>query len=62
MAQIANSFSTTQAKGNREDLHNVIVMTDPEETPFYSLLPERSVAATKHEWLTDELTLRRDNA
>ena len=55
MAQLANSFSTTQAKGNREDLHNVIVMTDPEETPFYSLLPERSVSATKHEWLTDEL-------
>jgi hypothetical protein len=48
MAQLANSFSTTQAVGNREDLHNVIVMTDPEETPFYSMLSERSVKAVKH--------------
>jgi len=55
MAQLANSFSTAQAAGNREDLHNLIVMTDPEETPFYSMLPERSVKAVKHEWLTDTL-------
>ena len=55
MAQLANSFSTSQAKGNREDLHDLIVMTDPEETPYYSLLNERSVKATAHEWLTDTL-------
>lgn len=55
MTQLANSFSTTQGVGNREDLHNVIVNTDPDETPLYSLLPERSVSAVSPEWLTDTL-------
>ena len=61
--QVANTFSTNQAKGNREDLHDVITMISPEEVPLYSLLKERTVSAREHEWQTDELdTPNPDNA
>ena len=55
MAQVANTFDTTQARGNREDLADRIEMITPEETPFYSMLDDRKVKAIKHEWQTDAL-------
>jgi hypothetical protein len=55
MPQASATFETYDAKGNREDLANVITMITPKETPLLSLLKKRPVKAVKHEWQTDAL-------
>lgn len=55
MPQLNNAYDTFQAKGLREDLHDMIAMITPEETPLTSMLGDRNVKATKHEWQTDTL-------
>lgn len=63
MAQITNTFSSYDAKGNREDLSDLIDMISPEETPFYSLIGDTKASATKKEWQVDSLaTPNPDNA
>lgn len=59
MAQEANTFDTTDAVGNREDLTDIISNISPHETPFYSKIAKgakgKGAKSTKHEWQTDKL-------
>ena len=55
MAQIANTFETYDAVGNREDLADKIYQITPEETPFVSLIGRKKVASVHPEWQTDTL-------
>lgn len=55
MAQPADTFSSYDAIGNREDLADVIYNIAPTETPFMSGIAKNSATATFHEWQTDTL-------
>jgi hypothetical protein len=55
MAQIANTFETFDAVGNREELSDTIHMITPEETPGISLLGRMSIESIHPEWQTDTL-------
>lgn len=55
MAQVANTFETYDAVGNREELADKIYQITPEETPFLSLIGRKPVASTHPEWQTDTL-------
>ena len=55
MTQPADTFSTYDAVGNREDLTDVIDMISPSSTPVYSMLPKTKATATKHEFQVDAL-------
>lgn len=55
MAQVANTFETYDAVGNREELSDKIWQITPEETPFLSLVGRKSVSSTHPEWQTDTL-------
>ncbi len=55
MAQVANTFETYDAVGNREELADKIWMISPEETPFTSLIGSKSVSSIHPEWQTDTL-------
>ena len=62
MAQPANTLSSYDVKGIREDLQDVIYDISPEETPFYSTSSKAKAKATYHEWQTDALRASGDNA
>lgn len=55
MSIVANTFQTYQAKGNREDLANVIYNIDPVDTPFISNAGRGKASNTYFEWQTDVL-------
>jgi hypothetical protein len=55
MPVIANTFQTTSAKGNREELSDIVSRITPEETPIYSMIPKESFKTTHPEWETDDL-------
>ena len=55
MAQVANTFETYDAVGNREELADKIWMISPEETPGISLIGKKSVDSIHPEWQTDTL-------
>lgn len=55
MAQVANTFETYDAVGNREELADKIYQITPEETPFISMIGRKSVSSTHPEWQTDAL-------
>jgi len=55
MAKITNAFDSYEAKGQREDLSDVIYNISPEETPFVSAVGKRAVSNTKFEWQTEAL-------
>lgn len=55
MSQVANTYETYDAKGNREELADRIYQITPEETPFLSLIGRKPVASTHPEWQTDTL-------
>ena len=55
MPQVANTFETYDAVGNREELADKIWMLTPEETPFISLVGKSSVNSRHPEWQTDTL-------
>lgn len=55
MAQVANTYETYDAVGNREELADKIYQITPEETPFVSLIGRKSVSSTHPEWQTDTL-------
>lgn len=48
MATPANTFSTYDAIGNREDLSDVIYDISPMETPFMSSIAKNTASATNH--------------
>lgn len=55
MAAITNTFKTTNAVGNREELSDVVSRITPEDTPIYSLIPKGKVKSVHPEWETDDL-------
>lgn len=55
MTIVANTFTTFDAKGIREDLSNVITNISPEDTPYMSNIGRESVSNSLYEWQTDAL-------
>lgn len=55
MAIPTNTFLTYDAKGNREDLTNIIYDISPTLTPFTNSIGRTPVSNTLHEWQTDAL-------
>jgi hypothetical protein len=55
MAQVANTYESYDAVGNREELADKIYQITPEETPFLSLIGRKPVSSTHPEWQTDTL-------
>jgi hypothetical protein len=55
MAAPANTFVSTAAIGNREDLTDVIYNIAPTETPFFNMAAKSKATATLHEWQTQDL-------
>ena len=55
MAIVTNTFQSTAAKGNREELSDVVSRITPEDTPIYSLIGQTSYRTTHPEWETDDL-------
>lgn len=61
MAQPANTFSSYDAVGIREDLSDMIYDISPDETPFYTMCGKTKAKNTLHEWQTDSLRSSADN-
>ena len=55
MTTPANTTSTYNAIGDREDLSDIIYDISPTQTPFISGISRNSATATNHEWQTDSL-------
>ncbi len=55
MAKLANTFVSTDAKGNREELSDVVNRITPEDTPIYSMMSKGKASSTHPEWETDSL-------
>lgn len=55
MAIVTNTFQTTGANGNREELSDVVSRITPEDTPIYSMIEKVKFDTTHPEWTTDEL-------
>ena len=51
----SNTFLTTAAIGNREDLSDVIYRISPIQTPFISMAAKAKASNTLHEWQTQDL-------
>ena len=51
----ATTFLTTDAKLNREELANVVDMTERDKTPVYTLIGRGSCSSTSPQWAVDEL-------
>lgn len=62
MAAPTNTYTSTAAVGNREDLADVIYRISPTETPLLSLAERTTAEATLHEWQTQALAAPGDNA
>lgn len=55
MAAPTNTFLTTAAIGNREDLTDTIYRISPTATPFISMAGKGKASNTLHEWQTQDL-------
>lgn len=55
MTAPTNTYLTTAAIGNREDLSDVIDRISPTDTPFYSMCAKGKATATLHEFQTQDL-------
>ena len=62
MAIVTNTFQTTSAVGNREELSDVVSRITPEDTPIYSLIPKGKCVSVHPEWETDDLAAPAANA
>lgn len=62
MAVLTNTFRSTSAVGNREQLSDVVSRIDPEDTPIYSMIPKESTSGTHPEWETETLASPAANA
>lgn len=55
MSTFANTYQTYTAKGQREDLADVIYDVTPTDTPFLNNIGRGEMEAVTHEWQTDAL-------
>jgi hypothetical protein len=62
MAVIANTFTTSNAVGNREELSDVVSRITPEDTPIYSMVTKNKCVSIHPEWETDDLAAPGENA
>lgn len=62
MAAPANTYLTTAAVGNREDLSDIIYRISPTDTPFMSMIRKTDATNTLHEWQTQDLATPAANA
>lgn len=62
MARITNTFVSPSAKGNREELSDIVSRITPEDTPIYTMIGKESFKTTHPEWETDDLAAPADNA
>lgn len=62
MAQVAGTFSSYDAIGNREDLIEAITLISPTKTPFVAMSKRTTATARIHEWQTDAITAAAANA
>lgn len=61
MAIITNTFQSPSAKGNREELSDIVSRIDPEDTPIYTMISKESFKTTHPEWETDSLAAPANN-
>lgn len=61
MAVVANTFQSTSAVGNREELSDVVSRITPEDTPIYSMHEKITFKTTSPEWETDDLAAPASN-
>lgn len=61
MAVVANTFQSTGAAGNREELADVVSRITPEDTPIYSMSRKVKCDSTHPEWTYDDLAAPGDN-
>jgi hypothetical protein len=59
---MADTFTTYEAIGNREDLANDIYNISPTTTPLISAIARNTATAVNHEWQTDALAAPANNA
>jgi len=62
MAAPTNTFLTTAAIGNREDLTDVIYRITPTLTPVLNMAAKTKATNTLHEWQTQDLAAAASNA
>ena len=55
MTAPTNTFLTTSAIGNREDLSDVIYRISPTTTPLLNMAAKAKASNTLHEWQTQDL-------
>lgn len=60
-APITDTFMTYEAKGNREDLTDIIYDISPTKTPFVANAGRGTAKAVLHEWQMDKLRAPADN-
>lgn len=60
MPAVTGSFQTYVAKGNREDLANLIYNISPADTPVMSAAGRRNATNTQFDWQTDALAAADD--
>jgi len=61
MTAPTNTFLTTAAIGNREDLTDAIYNIAPLDTPFFNMAAKTKATATLHEWQTQDLATAANN-
>ena len=62
MAKVTNTLISTDAKGNKEDLSDVVSRITPEDTPIFSMIHKESTHSTHPEWEVDDLATPATNA
>jgi len=62
MTAPTNTFLTTAAIGNREDLSDTIYRISPTQTPLLNMAAKTKATATLHEWQTQDLAAAASNA
>lgn len=62
MAVVTNTFQSTSAVGNREELSDIVNMITPEDTPIYSMISKGTAKSTSPEWEKDDLAAPAANA
>ena len=62
MAAPTNTFLTTAAIGNREDLSDIVYRITPTVTPFLSMAAKAKATNTLHEWQVQDLASAANNA
>ena len=61
MAAPTNTFITTSAIGNREDLSDIIYRISPTQVPVFSMAAKSKATNTLHEWQTQDLAAAASN-